>query len=318
MRRDPGIKVEGFALDQVCGFGRDVLLNSLRKRAKLFLGYRDDCLWRLKDVRHPVRAESLGVVALAVHGAGDAPDAGRVADGLVHMHMLVGRGGEAFQALLHQAAVIGGEIDGVHELRPVARISHDRLRPAQRRETVADFPDFSQGGFVFGIGARYAGGPVGVAVDEEPLPAGNVPVGGGRLMPADGPDAVDRAGQEVAPDRIRGRVDSPATVEFADGLGGIPDVFKIKVPRDRMFLPAARRGRAENTDFEDIPGLEPKGQCADDFFFVCHVNGSLFFSALLRMASSCFSAIERTLASFSAYRSHSTMNFSKHSKMLAP
>jgi hypothetical protein len=111
---------------------------------------------------------------------------------------------------------------------------------------------------------------------------------------------VDCAGQEVAPDRIRGRVDAPAAIELADGLGGILDVFIIKVPRDHMLLPAAGRGRAENTDFEDIPGLEPKGQCADDFFFVCHVNGSLFLRALLRMVSSCFSAIERTLASLSA------------------
>src|SRR5215216_79355 len=89
-------------------------------------------LWYLKQPAYAVRP-LFGVVSLTGCGPVKLPNTGGIGGGGVHLHpIVVELEGKRLQDALDQlqALLVVGQIHPVEQVVPVARIGHDRFRPA--------------------------------------------------------------------------------------------------------------------------------------------------------------------------------------------
>ena len=147
----------------------------------------------------------LDVVSLAVHRAGNAPDAGRVEHGEIDVHLVIPGSCNSGDAFLDETAVLDRKVDPVHHLRTVAGVEQDRIGPAGSGQTVADLARHRDGCFVLGVRTRHSGHPLRIAVDEKPAAGDDVRVGG-RCLPRDAAQPVAGASQQIRVDRIHSRI----------------------------------------------------------------------------------------------------------------
>src|SRR5262249_20903340 len=101
---------------------------------QLFLGNRSQFLRYLQQTR-PAMGSLGRVVALAGPGPVELDDPRRVKYGPVDLDVVVVESiAQGVQDSLDQSAVIGGEVDGVDEMKTVARIAEHGLGPAKPAE----------------------------------------------------------------------------------------------------------------------------------------------------------------------------------------
>ncbi|MPN45755.1 hypothetical protein SDC9_193326 [bioreactor metagenome] len=113
-------------------------------------------------------------------------------------------------------------------MRAVAAVQHDRLRPADGRQIVADFARHGERRLMFRIRAGHAGNPFRIAVDQEPAPGHDVRVARRRLV-LDRPDSVAGASQQIGIDRVDGNVCAGETADFPDGLRRLGNVSVVEI-----------------------------------------------------------------------------------------
>ena len=233
------------------------------------------------------------VVALAVDGAVELPDAARVVVDPVNLRTLgVEAEGQRVEDVSHETTVICWEVNLVQEVVAVATVSDDGICPALSLEVLSNRPHYLPGGFTLILCSRGIGRSCGVDIYGQPPPCRDVVIGCGLSLLGHLDDVLSPR-EELLLHWIERQVHAACVFE-TQLVGDVCHAFMVvEVPRLDVRLPLVLTADSKGSKLCDVPWTYQGAYGSEDRVLVCGhlVNRLIGHSSSPR--SSRFSALGR-------------------------